>query len=1175
MTILQNVARVASRVLDAPMRSLLIALFAFLLFSFPVSAHAGEGDHVRLQFQGLDQILLIVALVVGVVAIAYGFLLAKGVMAASPGDARMQEVGKAIRDGAVAYLRQQIRTMLLFVALLVVGLIALYFQQGLATAVGIALAFVFGVAGSYVAGSTGMMIAVNANMRTANAALTSYKRSLEIAFRSGAVAGLLTVGVGLVGASLILLVGGEHATRYLIGFGFGGSLAALFMRVGGGIFTKAADVGADLVGKVEAGIPEDDPRNPAVIADNVGDNVGDCAGMAADVFESYIVTIASAIVLASATSAVVDVTLWTRLVVFAITIASVGIIASIVGIATMKGSDDLESDPLQAIRGGFARTAIIAMVLTFVAAWFLLGQTPIQTSRLIDSKEFLRKDLAFFKEARVAISKREASAAVAKQAQQDAAKRFGKPVSGITAADIFADPAKVPASLAGISQAAVDRALTGSKDPINDYEVTALDIAMSPEAKARGFRADDSVVIQRFLTGAPEQSLSAGSLAGYVKITDFDSKTTPALDYAVSIPQGDPAFNPTAPFKSVRSMFRSTGSEQLVVARIKLKYDIPARPATGGAPPAPATVIDREGYLGPAVQSEIDKTLKTVKDQATQIGAKGSASVDKSFPVALYVKPETNELALGISSEVPQPYQLEERLRNFGYFRKSAESLNASAAKSGASGKTPVNPPSNPMQLGAVESHPIPWLLFPGAVLVGILLAFAIEKLTEYYVSTHMRPTQEVSGVSSGGAAPMLIQGFAYALESSSLMTVAIVAAVLGPLFLFPTAAFGGYVMALYGIALVGLGLLTTTGYVLAMDTFGPISDNAQGVFEMSGNAESHPEAARAVGRLDAAGNTTKALTKGFAIATAVVAAIALFNSYRGEANLTEIGLKLDVPEIFLGLLIGGAAPFLFSAFAINAVGRSAFELINEVRRQFRENPGIMLGTVKPDYAKCVAIVTASAQKELLAPGVLAITLPIAVAFGFSIGKEPVMINGAMYNITGAQALGGFLAGAILSGQLMAVMLSNAGGMWDNAKKLIEDGMYGGKGSDAHKASVICDTVGDPFKDTAGPALNPLIKVMNLVALLLAPAIIQPLGTAPLVIITVVAVGLLVGAIALAKKGSLSEELQKAAAEAHNVDEHVMHPSAFTHETTSHEAAPTDEAPRAKRRITVEDDEVS
>jgi K(+)-stimulated pyrophosphate-energized sodium pump len=363
------------------------------------------------------------------------------------------------------------------------------------------------------------------------------------------------------------------------------------------------------------------------------------------------------------------------------------------------------------------------------------------------------------------------------------------------------------------------------------------------------------------------------------------------------------------------------------------------------------------------------------------------------------------------------------------------------------------------------------------------------------------------------------------------MMVVAIIAALMCPLALFPISVYGGYELALFGVAMVGLGMLSTTGYVLAMDTFGPISDNAQGVFEMSGAGENSPQGARVVSLLDAAGNTTKALTKGFAIATAVVAAIALFNSYRTEAMLTKVGLKLDVPEIFMGLLIGGAAPFLFSAFAMNAVGRSAFQLIKEVRRQFREMPGIMDRTQQPDYARCVAIVTAAAQRELVGPAVLAIALPVAVGFGFSIGKSPTFVDGQSYNLMGAQALGGFLAGAILSGQLLAVLLSNSGGMWDNAKKIIEDGKFGGKNSENHKASVICDTVGDPFKDTAGPALNPLIKVMNLVALLMAGVVILPLSNAILITVTVCAIALLVWAIRRSKQGSMADDLNNLSSE--------------------------------------------
>jgi K(+)-stimulated pyrophosphate-energized sodium pump len=438
----------------------------------------------------------------------------------------------------------------------------------------------------------------------------------------------------------------------------------------------------------------------------------------------------------------------------------------------------------------------------------------------------------------------------------------------------------------------------------------------------------------------------------------------------------------------------------------------------------------------------------------------------------------------------------------------------------------------------AEQTRSVPWFLFAFAILMGIVMAYLIEQLTDYFVSFEKRPVREIASTSTAGPAPMIIQGFAYALESSVWAVLAIVVALVTPLFIFPPALYGGFILSFYGIALVGLGLLTTTGYILAMDTFGPISDNAQGVYEMSGahalekKEEGSMSGSRAVQRLDAAGNTTKALTKGFAIATAVVAAVALFHSFIEDAYLVGKGLPIDVPQIFLGLLIGGAVPFLFSAFSINAVGRASFLLIQEVRRQFAADPGILKGTSKPDYGACVAIVTAAAQKELLGPGLLAICFPLLVGFGFAIGGETVEIAGLTVNITGAQALGGFLAGAILSGQLLAVLLANSGGAWDNAKKLIEDGHFGGKGSDAHKAGVVCDTVGDPFKDTAGPALNPLIKVMNLVALLLAGTLVKPMPDwVRYTAVAVAVVGILI-AVYWSKRGSLGTVLEAVQQEA-------------------------------------------
>ena len=403
---------------------------------------------------------------------------------------------------------------------------------------------------------------------------------------------------------------------------------------------------------------------------------------------------------------------------------------------------------------------------------------------------------------------------------------------------------------------------------------------------------------------------------------------------------------------------------------------------------------------------------------------------------------------------------------------------------------------------------------FIAAAAIGVLLALVIGKQTEYFTGSDKRPVNEVAHASQTGPATLILSGFSLGLESAAWSAAVIVAALFSIVLLFG----GSPLLSAYGIALAGLGLLTTTGYVLAMDTFGPISDNAQGIFEMSGAAREQNAARngtaptamtgdKVVSKLDSAGNTTKALTKGFAIATAVIAAVALFQGFVTDAGLTARDFSLVEPKVFIGLLIGGAAPFLFCSFAINAVSRAAFQLVEEVRRQFREIPGIMERTAKPDYAKCVEIATTAAQKELLGPGILAICLPILVGFGL-----------------GAPALGGYLAGAIVTGQLMAVLLANSGGAWDNAKKKIEDGMFGGKGTDQHKASVIGDTVGDPFKDTAGPALNPLIKVMNLVGVLIAGVVVTTEGNGLVRgAVVVVMAALLAGAILFSKRGGLAE----------------------------------------------------
>src|SRR5581483_6040516 len=620
------------------------------------------------------------------------------------------------------------------------------YPDNLPLAVGIAIAFLMGVSASYGAGFVGMKLAVKGNVRSANAALTSFKDAMELAFKAGGVSGMFTVGLGLVGATIIFLVYQQDAMKVLVGFGFGGSLAALFMRVGGGIYTKAADVGGDLVGKVEAGIPEDDPRNAATIADNVGDNVGDCAGMAADVFESYEVTLVAAIILAAYALSDKNFanlygaaagTFAMKLIIFALILRAVGVFSSILGILAVRvPAGTAMRDPMRPINIGYMTSAIASVIGFFIVNWLYLD-----------------------------------------------------------------DPR----------------------------------------------------------TGQPD------------------------------------------------------------------------------------------------------------------------------------------------------------------------------------------------------------WR-FAWATTLGIVLAVVTLWLTNYFTHPERGPVTDTAYAARTGPATLILSGMAEGLESSVWALVVIVLCIVGAMIIFR----GSLALQFYGIALTGLGLLTTTGFILAMDTYGPITDNAHGIFEMGGIHQE--EASRTLSWMDAIGNTTKALTKGLAIATAVIAAVSLFRSFIDEAHLGALGVQVNMPTVFIGLLIGGAVPFLFSSFAIKAVSRAAYQVVFEVRRQFREHPGIMEYKEKPDYARCVDIVTATAQKELLSPGILAVFAPLLVGFGLDAG-----------------ALGGFLAGTILTGQLMAVLMANAGANWDNAKKKVEDGFLGGKNTDVHKATVVGDTVGDPFKDTAGPALNPMIKVMNLVGILAAP----------------------------------------------------------------------------------------
>ncbi|MBI5079021.1 sodium-translocating pyrophosphatase [Candidatus Saganbacteria bacterium] len=724
-----------------------------------------------------------------VIALLYGAYLAWKVLQAPQGSKEMIAVAKAIQEGSATYLARQFKVMGVFIAALTILLYFMYLRVYLANPflpLGIAVAFLLGSMASAGAGFVGMSLAVRANLRVANAALTSYKKALEIAFQAGTVSGMFTVGFGLLGATIIFMLFKQDAMKVLIGFGFGGSLVALFMRIGGGIFTKAADVGADLVGKIEKDIPEDDPRNAAVIADNVGDNVGDCAGMAADVFESYEVTLVAAIILGAA--ALQDKGFQTfygaaaslmalKLIIYPLLVRAVGVFASIIGTWSVRGKDTEEiGDPMKPINFGFWVSAVTAIIGFGTINFFYL------------------------------------------------------------------------------------------KDPS---------------------------------TGNPD------------------------------------------------------------------------------------------------------------------------------------------------------------------------------------------------------------WRFF-FATLSGIVLAVVIEWITNYFTHTERRPVKETAYATKTGPATALLTGFGLAKESSVWAILAIAATIF-----VSTKIFGGDVaLSAYGVALAGLGLLTTTGFILAEDTYGPISDNANGIFEMSGaNKGAGVKAQQIITKLDAVGNTTKALTKGFAIATAVIAAIALFRSFISEGHLLETGIQINLPDVFIGFLIGGAVPFLFSSLLINAVSRASFFVVEEVRRQFREIPGLMKGTGKPQYDKCVDIVTLTAQKELIGPGIIGVFTPIAVGFGL-----------------GAAALGGYLAGAILVGQLLAVLLANSGAIWDNAKKVIEMGAHGGKGSLSHKAAVIGDTVGDPFKDTAGPALNPLIKVMNLVAILILPLLLQQYSFKLRTVIVGVSVALIIFALWLSKREGIMRE---------------------------------------------------
>jgi K(+)-stimulated pyrophosphate-energized sodium pump len=718
------------------------------------SALAANGPVVSLEGGNWNLVALVA--VIAVAALGMTVLFRNQVLVAGEGTENMKTIARAVQEGAAAYLNRQFRTLAGFVVLVFL-LLFLLPADDQSIRLGRSIFFVIGAVFSATIGYFGMGLAVRANLRVAAAAREANGRDngMRVAFRTGGAVGMATVGLGLLGASVVVLIYRGDAPAVLEGFGFGAALLAMFMRVGGGIFTKAADVGADLVGKVEKGIPEDDPRNAATIADNVGDNVGDCAGMAADLFESYAVTLVAALILGKAAFG-------SEGLVYPLLVPAIGAVTAAFGVFLTKPRQG--ENALVAINRGFYLSAVISAVLCGIAAF-----------------------------------------------------------------------AYLPSSF---------------KD----------------------------------LTGA--------------------------------------------------------------------------------------------------------------------------------------------------SSEV--------------------------------AGLT-----ANPR-----------WVAI-GAVIIGIVLAGVILWLTGYFTGTDKPPTMNVARTSLTGAATVVLSGIGVGLESA-VYTATIIAAAVYAAYLLGG---GSVILSLFLVALAGCGLLTTVGVIVAMDTFGPVSDNAQGIAEMSGDVDE--EGAKILTELDAVGNTTKAITKGIAIATAVLAATALFGSYKDAVttSLVKAGktasdaveaYQIVSPNVLVGLILGAAVVFLFSGLAIDAVTRAAGAIVYEVRRQFAEHPGIMDYTEKPEYGRVVDICTRDSLRELATPGLLAAMAPIAVGFGLGVGP-----------------LAGYLAGAIGAGVLMAVFLANAGGSWDNAKKLVEDGHHGGKGSDAHAATVIGDTVGDPFKDTAGPSINPLIKVMNLVSVLIAPAVVK------------------------------------------------------------------------------------
>jgi K(+)-stimulated pyrophosphate-energized sodium pump len=858
------------------------------------------------QYDLAEKIGLLAALGIAVAGLVYAFRLGKQVYAAPTGTPAMQAVAKAVRDGANAYLYRQFKVV--FVLLIVLTTLIVVskwpWQLGIAhdtraeriaVTVGRGVAFLMGACFSASVGFIGMRLATAGNLRVAEAAKKGFGEAMRLAYRTGTVTGMFTCGLGLLGGTLIILFFGELAYETLLGFGFGGSLLALFMRVGGGIYTKAADVGADLVGKVEANIAEDDPRNAATIADNVGDNVGDCAGMAADVFESYAVTMVAAVILGYASMGY-------KGMVFPLLVMAVGVVSSMISTAMVgKGiTTGNATTAMQSINMGFWRSAVISII-----GFLFLGVI------------YLRYDAPY---------------------------------------------------IVGV---AIDRGLYADN----------------------GFR----------------KTLGLKPLEG-VKL---DANGHP--DHA----------------------HRQANEPILEEARLETKQ--------------------KWRSLSRDEKQKISVSQPTTTEKRIEEEMRGGVRFSWSVNVE-NIKPET-------------PRILDTARQNYA-----------------------------PLQEGLDMSAAI-------CCFIGILLAVALNRCTEYWTSTDYQPVKDVVKSCRTGHATNIISGLALGLESSVWAVLIIAAAILGSVMVYTST--GNLLFIAYGVAMCGIGMLTLTGDTISMDVFGPIADNANGIGEMGFNRddkgrelpEGHPDrmpeklttdTRQILADLDAVGNTTKAITKGIAIGSAVIAAVSLFASFiavlvtGAEEKIGQLTMddfargssKLTVadPYVFIGMLLGGAVPMLFSSMTIRAVGRAAYLIVNECRKQFRD-PDIWEYKKVPDYGRVVAICTATAQKELVGPGLLAIGTPLVVGF-----------------LLGPFALGGFLAGMIVCGQLMAVFMSNAGGAWDNAKKMVEDEpktKTSGKGSEKHKAAVTGDTVGDPLKDTAGPAINPLIKVMNMVSLLALPLVIQ------------------------------------------------------------------------------------